>query len=317
MQGITRREWLSGAAALAMIMGVGGVRSVAAKTGESGVAPLVSREWLKARLDKPGIVILDVTSPRFYARGHIPGAVFTAYDDWRAEINGVPGVMLPPEKLAAMIGALGIGNEDHVIVVPAGFSSGDVGMATRVYWSLKTMGHGAVSMLAGGMRGWMAAKGFPLEKGSRKPQAKRFEPHYTEAWLARAADVEEALKTKAVQLIDNRPVGQHKGVFKSGSVKRYGTIPGAINVPEDWLAHKGKLLTRAQAARLHELLGVKPGAAIHFCNTGHRASLGWFVRSEMLGEPSKLYDGSLAEWTRLDPATHPVVAALDIHAIKG
>ncbi len=313
MPGMTRREWLCGAAGLAMAMGLGGVRGVAAMSGEDTVAPLVSREWLKERLSEAGIVILDVTSPRFYARGHIPGAIFTAYDDWRTEINGVPGMMLPPEKLATMIGALGIGNADHVIVVPAGFSSGDVGMATRVYWSLKTMGHKAVSLLAGGMRSWMSAKGFPLEKENRKPKAKRYEPHFTDAWLAQAADVEKALTAKAVQLIDNRPVGQHKGVFKSGAVRRYGTIPGAINVPEDWLAHKGKLLNRTQAARLHALLGVKAGAAIHFCNTGHRASLGWFVRSEILGQPSKLYDGSMAEWTRLDPSTHPVVATLDIH----
>jgi thiosulfate/3-mercaptopyruvate sulfurtransferase len=292
--------------------------ATAGNGGKSAAAPgpLVAPEWLRARLGNEGIVILDVTSTRFYARGHIPGAVFSAYESWREKRNGVPGMMLAPEKLQAMISALGIGNEDHVVIVPAGYSSGDVGMATRVYWSLKTMGHERVSLLEGGMRVWLSRKGYPLQQAPVRPRPKAFEARFTNKWLATAADVEKALAEKAPQLIDNRPVGQHKGVFKSGSVLKYGTLPGAINVPEDWLAHRGRLLTRAQAEKLHALLGVGPGPAIHFCNTGHRASLGWFVRSEILGQPSRLYDGSLAEWTRLDPATHPVVAALPIHDVK-
>ena len=319
---ISRRDALkimTAAAGLGLIAGV-----PAHAAGEGGAAagagaapgPLVTPSWLKARLGQEGLVILDVTSPRFYARGHIPGAVFSAYDAWREKRNGVPGMMLAPEKMQALIASLGIGNEDHVVIVPAGYSSGDVGMATRVYWSLKTMGHEKVSLLAGGMKAWLSAKGYPLQQAQVKPVPKPFEARFTDRWLATAADVEKALAEKRPQLVDNRPVGQHKGVFKSGSVLKYGTIPGSINVPEDWLAHKGRLLTRAQAEKLHALLGVKPGEAIHFCNTGHRASLGWFVRSEILGEPSRLYDGSLAEWTRLDPATHPVVAALPIHEVK-
>jgi thiosulfate/3-mercaptopyruvate sulfurtransferase len=36
---------------------------------------------------------------------------------------------------------------------------------------------------------------------------------------------------------------------------------------------------------------------ITFCNTGHWASLGWFVQSEILGRADvKLYDGSVADW---------------------
>ena len=41
------------------------------------------------------------------------------------------------------------------------------------------------------------------------------------------------------------------------------------------------------------------GKTIMFCNTGHLASLGWFVNSELLGNKNtKMYDGSLAEWSR-------------------
>jgi thiosulfate/3-mercaptopyruvate sulfurtransferase len=43
------------------------------------------------------------------------------------------------------------------------------------------------------------------------------------------------------------------------------------------------------------------GEEISFCNTGHWASLGWFVDSEILGnKQAKLYDGSMVEWTADD-----------------
>lgn len=42
-------------------------------------------------------------------------------------------------------------------------------------------------------------------------------------------------------------------------------------------------------------------AQVAFCNTGHNSALGWFVTSEILGRPGKLYDGSMAGWTR-DPS---------------
>jgi len=40
------------------------------------------------------------------------------------------------------------------------------------------------------------------------------------------------------------------------------------------------------------------GKEINFCNTGHWASLGWFVSSELLGNKSaKVYDGSMSQWS--------------------
>jgi len=37
---------------------------------------------------------------------------------------------------------------------------------------------------------------------------------------------------------------------------------------------------------------------VYFCHTGHRASLSWFVASEILGDKNAvLYDGSTADWS--------------------
>ena len=40
------------------------------------------------------------------------------------------------------------------------------------------------------------------------------------------------------------------------------------------------------------------GDQITFCNTGHWASLGWFVSSEIMGnKQTRMYDGSMVEWS--------------------
>ncbi len=288
-------------------------------TGQTavGTGPLVDTEWLKSHLNGPGIVVLDVTSKRIYASGHVPGAIFSAFGRWRVRKGDIPGMLPPVDYLEKLIGSLGIGNDDHVILVPAGWSAGDVGIATRIYWTLKTLGHNRVSILDGGMNAWLSDRKNPVQKTPVTPAPKPFRARFTDSWLATARDVEAALAKGGPQLVDNRPVAQHTGIEKSGSVLAYGTIPGAINIPEEWLLHNGRFRSIAQLRKLHVLLGVKDGPVIHFCNTGHRASVGWFVRSQLLGRRnSRLYDGSMAEWTRLPPESHPVQAKLDIHSVE-
>ena len=77
---------------------------------------------------------------------------------------------------------------------------------------------------------------------------------------------------------------------------------GARNLPAASLTKSGSgaLQLANTLGRLFEAVGVGTGdAPILFCNTGHWASVNWFVASEMLGsKSSRLYDGSMAEWTR-------------------
>ena len=100
--------------------------------------PLVNAQWVKDNLAKPDVVFLDVRgSAGAFRAGHIPDAVFTSYgrDKWRVEMQGVPGMLPPVKNLEKLIGGLGIGNDTHVVLVPGGYSSGDMGVATRIYWT--------------------------------------------------------------------------------------------------------------------------------------------------------------------------------------
>ena len=72
--------------------------------------------------------------------------------------------------------------------------------------------------------------------------------------------------------------------------------------PEEWK----QSLTPEQYRSVMKGLGYAPQAgAITYCNTGHMAAGAWFVMSEIMGNPdTRLYDGSMHEWTTLG---HPVV----------
>ena len=278
------------------------------------VSPLVDPATLKGMLSDPGVRVLDCTSPRMYAQAHIPGAIFADFGKWRVKRNGVPAMLPDVAYLEKLIGALGITPQMHVVVSPAGFSAGDVGVATRIYWTLRTLGHEKVSVLDGGLRNWASMK-LPLENRPNRPQPAQYKARFTNRWLATKDDVKKAIAEKKPQLIDVRTPGEYYGVTFSPSTGRPGTIPGAINVPQHWFIDPatGRFRTPAQLKKIHDAMGDAGGDAIVFCNTGHRASLGWFARNELIGRTCRMYDGSMVEWGNLKPPEqYPVVARIDL-----
>ena len=83
---------------------------------------------------------------------------------------------------------------------------------------------------------------------------------------------------------------------------RSGTIPNAVNIPNDWLLINNSLYfqNRENLEKIFEFNGIlKKDGQISFCNAGLESALSWFVMSEILNFPnSKLYESSLAEWSK-------------------
>ncbi len=269
--------------------------------------PLVSVDWVKANLDKAGIVYVDFQAPTDFLRGHIPGAVNSNYgkDGWREERAGdkVPD-MLPAklDSLGEMIGKLGIDNNTHVVLVPTGASSTDMGVGTRVYWTFKVLGHDNVSILNGGMAAWTKDKKNPLQAGAPKVEPKTFKVAVRKDMIVTMDDVKKA-KAAGVLLVDNRPEDQYAGINRHPKATESGTIEGAKNLPNTWVTVNGggEFRDRSQLDQLYKVANVPTsGDQISFCNTGHWASVGWFVSSEIMGnKKAKMYDGSMTEWTML------------------
>ena len=273
-----------------------------------GATPLVDANWIKANSCNADVRVLDIRnrldggSKTDYMRGHIPCAVYTNYlkAGWRTKVSNVPGQLPPSDKLEKLIGNLGIDNNTHVVIYHAGKSALDLGSATRVYWTFKVMGHDNVSILNGGLKAYTADKKNKLERGNNKVKALTFNAHPNMAMLATKEDVQKAIKD-GVTLVDNRPSNQFLGVNRHPKAKRNGTIPSAVNLPENWLTKNGggTLRDTAVLRKLYDVAEVDVNKdTINFCNTGHWASLGWFVSSEMMGNKNtRLYDGSMVEWS--------------------
>jgi len=276
---------------------------------QSEIRPLVDAEWLKANSGAENLVIVDIRDDiEGTDLGELPyiaNSVVAPYASagWRTEVQGVPGQIPPVEEVAELIGNLGIDDGDHVVIVPWGTDSSEIGGATRVYWTCKYLGHEEVSILGGGWRQYDAAGGERVAELA-EPEAVEFVADVQESLRATTDDVLAALEN-GVPLIAGRPVEQFEGQSKSPVVASLGTIPGSVNIPhsEFYSAEYARFAQPETVAALLEAVGVGADEEnISFCNTGHWASVAWFGLHEILGnEKAAMYDGSMAEWT-LDPA---------------
>ena len=277
-------------------------------TAATSTQPLVDVDWVKQNACEQNVVVLDTRNKKIdaqskddYLKGHIPCSVYTDYvkGGWRMKVNNIPGMLPPVDKLEKLIGGLGIDNDTHVVIAGAGKKGKDFSSAARIYWTFKVLGHEKVSILNGGIAAYAKAKGNVMETGDHTTQAKTFKGKLQTEMLITADGVAKAMQ-EGVLLVDSRPSDMYLGVIKSGKVKRPGTLPGAVNMPRPWLTVNDKGTLRSPEALQKLIAMVKvptEGKQITVCNTGHDASIGWFVLSEVLGnEAVKMYDGSVAEW---------------------
>jgi thiosulfate/3-mercaptopyruvate sulfurtransferase len=292
-------------ARLARAAALGTLVTLGASFTASAAEPLVTPQWLQTHLQDKDVVVLDIRSAidgggaKAYAEGHIPGSVHSDYDKagWRVTRGNVPFMLPTVPELEKLIGELGIDEDSHVVVVPAGVSFTDFGSAARTYWTLKVVGVNNVSILDGGVAGWRAA-GLPVEAGVKKPTPAIFTAKLDPGLIAQVSDVEKAQSAGNVTLIDARPATFFAGKQKAPNAAAYGHIPGAINL--DSAAFYDSATNRLKpAAELASIAAHLPaGPAYSYCNTGHWASTDWFVLHELLGRKDvRLYAGSMVEWT--------------------
>jgi thiosulfate/3-mercaptopyruvate sulfurtransferase len=272
-----------------------------ALAGGSAIAaePLVQAAGVAAEAGNPHVAVVDVRPAAAFQAAHVPGAISADYRTAGWTVPGPAGAAaaLPPvERIAAAIGALGVGDGDAVVIVADEFPA-----AARVYWTFKVLGHNEVSILDGGWKSWFG----PVESGSATRGPAAFTPHYTAALRAELPEVAAAAALGSATLVDARPASQWSGAVQSPVVHAGGHIPGAVSLDENAiLTADGRLKSRDALALFFTPANGKP--AIVYCNAGYLSAADWFVLSEVLHRPdAKLYEGSMSEWT--SDAARPVV----------
>jgi thiosulfate/3-mercaptopyruvate sulfurtransferase len=265
--------------------------------------PLVATDWLAAHLDDPGVRIAEISStpePEVYRAGHIPGAVWFFWKDicW----HDTDREFVSPEKLAARLGAAGIG-PNHTLVL----YSDVVQYGTYAYWAFTMAGCRNLKVLDGSRTKWLR-EGQPLTKDIPRhaPVERAPQPGDASMRLGRDA-VRAGLGKRGRLLLDVRSPEEYAGArvmelgkFDHGA-ERAGRIPGAVHLYyRNLLNDDDSYKSREELERIFERVGVsreKPDEVVLYCRLSHRASLAWVALTRLLGrENVKIYDGSWTEW---------------------
>jgi thiosulfate/3-mercaptopyruvate sulfurtransferase len=270
--------------------------------------PLVSTEWLAAHLSEVRVMDAswympdDKRDPHAeFLTAHIPGSVFFDIDANSDHSTDLPHMLAPPRTLSAALAALGIGDEDKVVV----YDGAGLFSAARVWWMLRILGHENVAVLDGGLPKWRT-ENRRLESGPSAPKAAHFHARLNPALLSNFAQV-KAILGKGL-ILDARSPGRFTGAEKEPRPGiKSGHMPGAINIHfRSLLNSDGTMKNSADLRRLFAEKGVDLRAPIiTTCGSGVTAAIVMLALARLEAPHTSLYDGSWAEWGRRSDA--PVV----------
>jgi thiosulfate/3-mercaptopyruvate sulfurtransferase len=282
----------------------------------SDLPALVTPAWLAGERGAPGLRVLDasfylpaegVDAQAVFAAGHIPGARFFDIEEVADTETDLPHMLPTAGRFARLVGALGIGNGDRLVV----YDQKGIFSAPRAWWMFRLFGHDRVAVLDGGLPAWRDA-GFGLEAGTPPPAAAaRFVADFYATRVRGLGDMRGNLTSRAELVLDARPAGRFSGADpepRAGLPS--GHIPGATSLPASELVVNGRMRPADALRARFAGAGVDGSrAVVTSCGSGVSAAILTFGMY-LAGLPEgALYDGSWTEWA-LRPET-PKAAGVD------
>ena len=275
---------------------------------------LVTTEWLSQHLEDPDLVLLDCTVTTIphddggfhnvsgrpdYEAGHIPNAGFADLKNELSDTSSPVEFALPtPEQFCHVMGALGVGDESHVVLYDTNYTA----WAARVWWMLQWVGFDNAGILDGGLSAWTAA-GHSLSLDAVSRPIKQFTPKPRPELIADQDEVLAGIDNNSVCLIDTMPAEFYRG--EVSLYGRAGHIPGAININGLQLLDKtGRFRSKEELAAMHNI--DHDTRIITYCGGGIIASANAFIMTRLGFTNVAVYTASLQEWTS-DPANPMVV----------
>ncbi|MFJ4045279.1 sulfurtransferase [Microbacterium sp. NPDC089987] len=261
---------------------------------------LVTTEWLAARLDTPGLVVVESDEDvLLYETGHIPGAVKI---DWHTELNDpVVRDYVDGEGFAELLSRKGIARDDTVVI----YGDKNNWWASYALWVFSLFGHEDVRLLDGGRDRWIA-EGREITTDKTVRPATEYPVVERDDSQLRAYKEDVLAFIGTGPLIDVRSPEEYNGerttapAYPEEGSLRAGHIPTAQSVP--WgkaVAEDGGFKSRAELEEIYlEQAGIDDADdVIAYCRIGERSSHTWFVLKHLLGiEKVRNYDGSWTEW---------------------
>lgn len=265
--------------------------------------PLVSTEWLAARLGTPDVAVVDATwllapgdrkpAQEFFER-HIPGAFFFDIDEISDTANPLPHMLPAPEKFASRMRQAGLMDGQRVVV----YGNGALMAAARVWWTFRAMGHEDVVVLDGGFEKWLA-EGRPTESGPGAHRRTHFRARKRDELVSDAARILDWSTNGGAQILDARPAARFAGKAPEPRPGlRSGSIPNSRNLPApDLMNADGTLKSKAELQAAFDAAGIDLAAPLTTtCGSGVAASLLALVAARLGNWDVSVYDGSWTEW---------------------
>ena len=257
-----------------------------------------------AAASRPSCVVVDCrfnllkpeSGRTAYLAGHIPGAFYADLDKdlsgpRRPDTGRHP---LPdPQRLLVLFGSFGITPGTRVVA----YDEGGGGLAARLWWLLRWMGHRDVVLLDGGLAAWQGA-GLPLSQVSPVPQQDVFQGNAGAMPVRGTTEVWTALRAGSIRLLDVRAAERFLGRTEPIDPVA-GHVPGAFNVPFEGNLTTGQtFLSQPELALRYapHIDGRDAGDVVCMCGSGVTACQGIFALA-LAGTPGvALYPGSWSEW---------------------
>ena len=267
-------------------------------------AVLIAPEALADVIDRPDCLVFDcrhdlfdeAAGERAYESGHIPGAFHLHLDrDLSGEI--VPGKTgrhpLPDaQAFARKLSLYGLSEGKRVVV----YDDKGGGIAARLWWMLRAVGHEAVQVLDGGIQGWKIA-GYSVTEGTEPLPAtdyRRKTEAYTVAdWQLPMITLGDLQVEAAPPLADSRTAARYRGEQEPIDPVA-GHIPDAVNYPwPDNLDARGRFKS---AEALQERFADLPAGVVFYCGSGVTACHNLLAYALAHGRIAGLYVGGWSEY---------------------
>lgn len=256
---------------------------------------LINVDELAKRLDDPEITVADVRwyldepkrGEREYREAHIPGAV---YLDLETQLSGSgPGrhPLPEPNDFASALGSLGIDADTDVVV----YDSAGGGVAARMWWMLRSIGHRSAAVLDGGIPAWQAA-GYPVTDTIPEVQPADYGP--VKDWSGMVDLDEVKAGIGRFHIVDARAGERYRGEHEPVDPVA-GHIPSAVNLPFTDSLREGRFRTPREL-RLDLGPFMRPGTIV-YCGSGVNACH-HVLAAAVAGLPTpRVYIGSWSDWS--------------------
>jgi thiosulfate/3-mercaptopyruvate sulfurtransferase len=228
-----------------------------------------------------------------WQEGHIPGSGFLDLVDELSDPDApLPFTAPAPERLAAVLGAAGIGPGARVVLYDRSANM----WATRVWWLLRSIGFDSAAVLDGGWKAWTSdGRPVAIDPGPSHPPVE-LRAVARAGTMAAKDEVVAATTDDRICLVNALSPEVHDGT--DATYGRPGRIPSSVNVYARHLidpdTHRYRPLDELRV-RFSEA-GVGEGRIVTWCGGGIAATSDAFVLTLLGHDDVAVYDGSLSEW---------------------